>query len=255
VMEIIGRGETTPPRHIPFTPRAKKVLELSLREALHLGHNYIGTEHILLGLLREGEGAAAQVLQRLGADLGRVRQQVLQLLSSRTAGAPAARPIRLLEHLTDAALLGLIAARGEARRLGVDTVEVGPLFVGMLSVEDGAAGRALAEVVGPPAGAGEEGLDAVDASGPLDRLRAALGTPAAQTGDAPADAAPLPLSDSAQHVMTAAVGYAIGPIGTGHILAALLTEDAIADLLGAAGIDVSGIRDRVDGLRGSAGLP
>src|SRR5690606_4921149 len=67
--------------HIPFTPRAKKVLELSLREALQLGHTYIGTEHILLGLIREGEGVAAQVLVKLGADLNRVRQQVIQLVS------------------------------------------------------------------------------------------------------------------------------------------------------------------------------
>ena len=63
------------------SPRAKKVLELSLREALQLGHNYIGTEHILLGLIREGEGVAAQVLQKLGAELHKVRQTVIQLLS------------------------------------------------------------------------------------------------------------------------------------------------------------------------------
>ena len=81
VQEIIGQGQQAPSGHIPFTPRAKKVLELSLREALQLGHNYIGTEHILLGLIREGEGVAAQVLIKLGADLNRVRQQVLQLLS------------------------------------------------------------------------------------------------------------------------------------------------------------------------------
>ncbi len=81
VEEIIGQGGSSPSGHIPFTPRAKKVLELSLREALQLGHNYIGTEHILLGLIREGEGVAAQVLQKLGADLSRVRQQVIQLLS------------------------------------------------------------------------------------------------------------------------------------------------------------------------------
>src|SRR5690606_6662227 len=81
VEEIIGQGGSSPSGHIPFTPRAKKVLELSLREALQLGHNYIGTEHILLGLIREGEGAAAQVLVKLGADLSRVRQQVIQLLS------------------------------------------------------------------------------------------------------------------------------------------------------------------------------
>ncbi len=81
VVEIIGQGSQAPSGHIPFTPRAKKVLELSLREALQLGHNYIGTEHILLGLIREGEGVAAQVLQQLGADLPKVRQTVIQLLS------------------------------------------------------------------------------------------------------------------------------------------------------------------------------
>ncbi len=88
VQDIIGRGQTAPSGHIPFTPRAKKVLELSLREALQLGHNYIGTEHILLGLIREGEGVAAQVLQKLGADLNRVRQQVIQLLSGYAGGEP-----------------------------------------------------------------------------------------------------------------------------------------------------------------------
>ena len=86
VEEIIGQGQQAPSGHIPFTPRAKKVLELSLREALQLGHNYIGTEHILLGLIREGEGVAAQVLVKLGADLNRVRQQVLQLLSGYQGG-------------------------------------------------------------------------------------------------------------------------------------------------------------------------
>ena len=95
VEEIIGQGQQAPSGHIPFTPRAKKVLELSLREALQLGHNYIGTEHILLGLIREGEGVAAQVLVKLGADLNRVRQQVIQLLSGYqgkeplTSGAPS----------------------------------------------------------------------------------------------------------------------------------------------------------------------
>jgi ATP-dependent Clp protease ATP-binding subunit ClpC len=89
VEEIIGQGGSSPSGHIPFTPRAKKVLELSLREALQLGHNYIGTEHILLGLIREGEGVAAQVLVKLGADLSRVRQQVIQLLSGYSGpGAP-----------------------------------------------------------------------------------------------------------------------------------------------------------------------
>ena len=90
VEEIIGQGQQAPSGHIPFTPRAKKVLELSLREALQLGHNYIGTEHILLGLIREGEGVAAQVLVKLGADLNRVRQQVIQLVHGRGGEAPEA---------------------------------------------------------------------------------------------------------------------------------------------------------------------
>jgi ATP-dependent Clp protease ATP-binding subunit ClpC len=90
VEEIIGQGQQAPSGHIPFTPRAKKVLELSLREALQLGHNYIGTEHILLGLIREGEGVAAQVLVKLGADLNRVRQQVIQLLSGYQGKEPVA---------------------------------------------------------------------------------------------------------------------------------------------------------------------
>ena len=81
VQDIIGQGQQAPSGHIPFTPRAKKVLELSLREALQLGHSYIGTEHLLLGLIREGEGVAAQVLTKLGADTNKVRQQVIQLLS------------------------------------------------------------------------------------------------------------------------------------------------------------------------------
>jgi ATP-dependent Clp protease ATP-binding subunit ClpC len=76
VEQIIGRGQQAPSGHIPFTPRAKKVLELSLRESQQLGHDYIGTEHILLGLIREGEGVAAQVLVRLGADLNRVRRVI-----------------------------------------------------------------------------------------------------------------------------------------------------------------------------------
>ena len=82
VEAIVGRGSAAPKGHIPFTPRGKKVLELALREALQLGHKYIGTEHILLGLVREGEGVAAQVLRKLDVDLDRVRQTVIELLSS-----------------------------------------------------------------------------------------------------------------------------------------------------------------------------
>src|SRR6185369_6291395 len=84
VEDLLGRGQQGPSGHIPFTPRAKKVLELALREALQLGHNYIGSEHLLLGLIREGESTAAQILAKLGADLSRVRQLVNQLVSGAT---------------------------------------------------------------------------------------------------------------------------------------------------------------------------
>jgi ATP-dependent Clp protease ATP-binding subunit ClpA len=117
-----GPGGQARPGHLPFTPRAKKVLELSLRESLALGHDYIGTEHILLGLVREGEGAAAQVLAKEGAELGRVRQQVIQLTEA--PGRPRRAGIRLggpgaVSEL--AARLDAVIARLEAveRQLGI----------------------------------------------------------------------------------------------------------------------------------------
>jgi ATP-dependent Clp protease ATP-binding subunit ClpA len=92
VEEIIGQGQQAPSGHIPFTPRAKKVLELSLREAVQLEHAYIGTEHILLGLIREGDGVAAQVLVMQGAALDRVRQQVIHVLHGHQAEEPGQTP-------------------------------------------------------------------------------------------------------------------------------------------------------------------
>jgi ATP-dependent Clp protease ATP-binding subunit ClpA len=95
VLEIIGRGQQAPSGHLPFTPRAKKALSLALRESLNLNHLYIGTEHILLGLLREGDGVAGQVLTRLGASQSRVREQVMQLLAaSPVKPADTGRPDR-----------------------------------------------------------------------------------------------------------------------------------------------------------------
>ena len=138
VEEIIGQGQAAPTGHIPFTPRAKKVLELSLREALQLGHNYIGTEHILLGLIREGEGVAAQVLQKLGADLNRVRQQVIQLLSGSGAlrtpeghEVVSADPARIreirreMQRLLDLALEEGIRAEGPDAVLGAEHLFLG----------------------------------------------------------------------------------------------------------------------------------
>jgi ATP-dependent Clp protease ATP-binding subunit ClpC len=125
VEEIIGQGQSAPTGHIPFTPRAKKVLELSLREALQLGHNYIGTEHILLGLLREGEGVAAQVLVKLGADLSRVRQQVIGLLSGGEAAAEqAGAGTRLVRMTMPADLLVLVEEFTQVRRKKEAAIEV-----------------------------------------------------------------------------------------------------------------------------------
>lgn len=109
VEEIIGQGTEAPSGHIPFTPRAKKVLEYSLREALQLGHNYIGTEHILLGLIREGDGVAAQVLTNLGADLPSVCQQVIQLLNGYQGGTPAAENV---QEPAAAAVAASVPSRG-----------------------------------------------------------------------------------------------------------------------------------------------
>jgi ATP-dependent Clp protease ATP-binding subunit ClpA len=136
VEEIIGQGQQAPSGHIPFTPRAKKVLELSLREALQLGHNYIGTEHILLGLIREGEGVAAQVLVKLGADLNRVRQQVIQLLhgyqgkepesgvaGSRAPGLGEGRRLRALQARVSE-LEDRLSALEERAGTGPDTADL-----------------------------------------------------------------------------------------------------------------------------------
>jgi ATP-dependent Clp protease ATP-binding subunit ClpC len=119
VEEIIGRGQQPPSGHIPFTPRGKKVLELSLRESQQLGHNYIGTEHILLGLIREGDGVAPQVLVKLGADLNRVRQRVIQLLH----GYPAEEPVSARSATGELRLPPAVQARLEAVEQRLAAVE------------------------------------------------------------------------------------------------------------------------------------
>ena len=114
VEEIIGQGQQAPSGHIPFTPRAKKVLELSLREALQLGHNYIGTEHILLGLIREGDGVAAQILVEGGVRLDPARTQVIRLLHDSSGGQELAAADELVGRLAAiAARLAVIERRLE----------------------------------------------------------------------------------------------------------------------------------------------
>jgi ATP-dependent Clp protease ATP-binding subunit ClpA len=139
VEEIIGRGGSPPSEHIPFTPRAKKVLELSLREAIQLGHNDIGTEHILLGILREGEGVACQVLVKLGTSLPKVRAQVLQLVAESPGEGTSGWVFRPSSELT--------AVLDEAHRVAEagGKREVMPIHLFLAAVEypDGAAGRML----------------------------------------------------------------------------------------------------------------
>ena len=98
VARIVGQGDEVTTGQIPFTPRAKKVLELALREALSLGHNYIGTEHILLGLVRENEGVAARILLDFDADAEKIRNEVIRVLSLKTGREPVRTTARLIVH-------------------------------------------------------------------------------------------------------------------------------------------------------------
>jgi ATP-dependent Clp protease ATP-binding subunit ClpA len=163
VEEVVGRGKKAPTGHIPFTPRAKKVLELSLREALAFGHNYIGTEHILLGLIREGDGVAAKVLVQLGADLDRVRQAVVDLLGEvpstprerwvsrwlrRSVGLTsegAAENVHFAPGPTIRLSPAVEQAMAAARRLaGGDPVASHHVLLALLSDADSSAARVLA---------------------------------------------------------------------------------------------------------------
>jgi ATP-dependent Clp protease ATP-binding subunit ClpA len=175
---LVPRGKSSPPGHIPFTVRAKKVLELSLREALHLGHNYIGTEHILLGLIRERDGTAAEALVQVGADLAQIRERVGELLAegvrpepvgraSETAsgrmsmrlsargeararflggrGELLARPRdqMVVRRFTVSAYRVLLLAESEGLRLGQAAIGVEHLLLGLLAEGEGTAARAL----------------------------------------------------------------------------------------------------------------
>ncbi|MDQ1424703.1 MAG: hypothetical protein QOD72_2201 [Acidimicrobiaceae bacterium] len=159
VIALIGHGDETPVGHIPFTPRAKKVLELSLREALQLGHNYIGTEHILLGLIREGEGVAAQVLIRRGAPLDRVRAAVVDQLGRTEPGTRSSEPKR-----TPAAEEAMATARELAGSARLGTHH---LLEALARSEDSVASRALASL-GIDADTLAAKIDEVDVDGTSD---------------------------------------------------------------------------------------
>jgi ATP-dependent Clp protease ATP-binding subunit ClpA len=174
VEEIVGKGDSTPSGHIPFTPRAKKILELSLREALNLGHNYIGTEHILLGLIREGEGVACQALVAVGVDPPAIRARVLARVggaagiagtlppprglrarwaSLTRSGQPQAMepvvygPTRegmpVLRRLTARAWRAVLLAQSEGLRYGKSQAGEEHLLLGILGEAEGNGARAL----------------------------------------------------------------------------------------------------------------
>ena len=164
VREMVGTGGSAPTGHIPFTPRAKKVLELSLREALQLGHNYIGTEHVLLGLVREGEGVAARVLSGMGVDLSGVRQEVVQLLSGHS------RPATGTERKEPARTPAAARAQAEARRLaGPAPVSTDHLLRGLVRDPESLATRALGALGVTPTVL-EDALAGLDPAGSTDEL-------------------------------------------------------------------------------------
>ena len=203
VEEIIGQGEQAPPEHMPFTPRAKKVLELAFREARALGHDYIGTEHILLGLIRESDGVAAQVLVRLGADLNRAREQVIELLQGR-ARAMMRVPVLARVELLDRRLAAIerwvgmrpnlddldqeIAQARREKRAAIDRDDFEVAVARRDKEKQGRAARAVREDEWTEADAGRLSLASEFArmNAELGRLRAILREHGIDPGDDPA---------------------------------------------------------------------
>jgi ATP-dependent Clp protease ATP-binding subunit ClpA len=176
IEELIGRGQQAPSGHIPFTPRTKKVLELSLREALQLGHNYIGTEHITLAILREGENVAAQVLVRTGVDLNQVRLQVIKLLGPGPEGEAAAAE--------EGAASPERGPRPREIRLARNPVRYDVLLAEVRTSLADMAERltAIERHLGMTAGTGEAGESPGDKGSSADK-----GSPADEPGDPPGD--------------------------------------------------------------------
>jgi hypothetical protein len=236
VEEIIGQGQQAPPGHIPFTPRAKKVLELSLREALQLGRNFIRTEHILLGLIREGEGVAAWVLVRLGADLNSVRQQVIQLLhsnQSKDQGPESAPRASRFERLTDQARRVVILAQQEARTRNHNYVGTEHILLGLIHEGESVAAKAL-ESLGISLEAVRQQVDEI------------IGQ-----GQQPAPPGLIPFTLRTKNVLELSPGEALqlghNYIGTEHILLGLIREGGgvAAQVLVRLGADLNSVRQQV----------
>jgi len=230
VEEIIGQdGPSRRGRHIPFTPRAKKVLELSLREALQLGHDYIGTEHILLGLLREGDGLAAQVLVKLGADLGSVRTAVISLLGEgMVADQPPAD--RELDRPPD-------ERRGAQRIFARRRIAMRP------GREEPGAGattprQMLAQLAASPSAAGSELRAAGIEPGAL------AGAPEREPVDARAPVSDGDLVEHLAHALAHALGGEDAEPGDDHLLVVLLSPHrfGLVEIVGGLGADPLALR-------------
>ena len=254
VLEVVGPAGALTTGPLGFTPRGKKVMELSLREALQLRHNYIGTEHLLLGLVREGEGVAGQVLARLGADLPRVREEVTRLLSAGAEGHPEPSDERagdgrvpetyahpMFERFTDRARRVLVLAQEEARLLEHNFIGTEHLLLGLISEGEGVAAKAL-ENLGIA-------LQAVRS-----KVKETIGPASGElTG-------PPPFTPRAKKVLELSLREALplghNYIGTEHMLLGLAREGegVAAQVLEDLGADLSEVRAAVMGmLSGYAG--
>jgi ATP-dependent Clp protease ATP-binding subunit ClpA len=242
VERLAPRGESSPSGHIPFTPRAKKVLELSLREALRMGHNYIGTEHILLGLVREREGVAAKALGEVGVDLDRVRQRIEELVTGLAGpGTPAgaaeaqavsrrlsargqagarfagsrgellarARDQVVFRRFTVSAFRVLLLAESEGLRLGQAAIGVEHLLLGLLAEGEGVAARAL----------GALGLDLADVRGAAEQ---ALGR--GRLSGAPEPTYREDLIDAIERALYEALAVGSERIDTEHLLLGIVHQ-------------------------------
>ncbi|HVM36270.1 MAG TPA: Clp protease N-terminal domain-containing protein [Actinomycetota bacterium] len=242
VEAVVPRGSSPFKGHLPFTPRSKKILELSLREATALGHNYIGTEHILLALAREGGGVAAQILVQLGADGERLRAEVVALLGE--GGARAAGGSEgFFARFTDRARRVIVLAQEEARLLNHGYIGTEHMLLGLIHEGDGVAARAL----------GSLGVS-------LERAREQVASISPRGDDEPGDH--IPFTAEAKQTLEVALreAFQLGHnyIGTEHILLGLLrqTDEPGTRVLLNAGVAPHEVRAQVLGLMsGSVASP
>jgi ATP-dependent Clp protease ATP-binding subunit ClpA len=238
---IIGRGDRIVLGEIGLTPRAKKVIELAVDEAHRMNHHYIGTEHLLLGLVREGSGIAAGVLESLGINLEKVRTETIHTLSQVGAAAatPKSAPDASLHWrfprsenytLTEQAGNVLSYAREEARRLQHDAVRPEHMLLGLVHEADGLAARVLSEM----------GVDLVKTRSAVEELVKRGERQVIDLDLAPLAKAQIHLAaDEAERL-----GHDL--IGTRHLLLGLLRtgENAASRALGKLGIDLAQLREK-----------